>query len=711
MTADRQKATKLQNAAIASRVETMVYLPSEHAWDIYCCSQAHSLLSRMTTGANLRKLMPARRSDKSFYRVSIPDYDGNYKALLQYKASYRPAILPEDEERLEKCAADAERRMIALKAFNAGTRPQITWKIEPAYKLWPYQEVAVQYTLVNNRYINADPLGSGKTEMSLATAGLPGALPMLVVVPAHLAVQWRDRASRMFPTIPVYQLDNLDLKGKTSRSIFVVTYAKMVTLMRRVGAHPFRSIIFDEVHALRNATTMRGMVARRIASHTSVKYCIGCTASPIYNYASDVYNICSVIAPTRIMPKRTFLSLYRWNAGTDRKQSGQLLVSRTAELAGALTKRGLLIARTEEELGIKPMTVLQDYVPVEPSMSDEQIFKEATKRVSSDDKAESLRTLVAARALTSAAKQENALSYVEGLLEGGTEKIVVACFFRQMQDALGERLKPYGIRFVTGAESQAQKAASIASFINDPECRAISLSLDSGEGIDGLQHVCHHLVVIDLAWSPARHEQLIGRICRHGQTKPVHVHFVYTNAGTDPTVVNLLAQKKVMAKTFTEVTEDVVSKRILADMLARHTQSSPPRIRAIEEFAKSIEMRLHRVKATANIREYISEILTEATAHAMLSHEPWVWRLFDGIVHDEAVRASASERSTVMLTANDHAAIVLCRSMSQEQAIWDIYNTGVKAPHVLVFTPTGVVPSHVGATNVYAVKIDPISAL
>lgn len=69
------------------------------------------------------------------------------------------------------------------------------------------------------------------------------------------------------------------------------------------------------------------------------------------------------------------------------------------------------------------------------------------------------------------------------------------------------------------------------------------LSLRSGAGLDGLQHYCRDVVFGELDWSPQVHYQVIGRLRRPGQLDQVTAHYLHTDDGSDPVLLETLGVK------------------------------------------------------------------------------------------------------------------------------------------------------------------------
>lgn len=122
-------------------------------------------------------------------------------------------------------------------------------------------------------------------------------------------------------------------------------------------------------------------------------------------------------------------------------------------------------------------------------------------------------------------KEPAALRVIEEVLdEIGGRKLVVAAHFRRTNAYLTAALKKYGAVAIYGDVSPKDKQAALSRFINSPDCRVIVLQPSSaGFGVDGLQHVCSDMVVVEAPTVPAPFEQVVARLDRTGQNEVVHV--------------------------------------------------------------------------------------------------------------------------------------------------------------------------------------------
>ena len=124
---------------------------------------------------------------------------------------------------------------------------------------------------------------------------------------------------------------------------------------------------------------------------------------------------------------------------------------------------------------------------------------------------------------------------------------MLAGWHRDVYDIWEKELSDYSPVFYTGTETPAQKHKSKKEFIHGYS-QLMFISLRSGIGLDGLQNVCSYVVFGELDWSPAVHEQVIGRLNRDGQKEQVSAIYLISDSGTDPLIVELLGLKASQAK-------------------------------------------------------------------------------------------------------------------------------------------------------------------
>src|SRR3989339_1005079 len=138
----------------------------------------------------------------------------------------------------------------------------------------------------------------------------------------------------------------------------------------------------------------------------------------------------------------------------------------------------------------------------------------------------------------------------EMLTEEPDRPVVLVGWHREVYRIWLEELAAHSPVLYPGSESLAAKDNSLEEFISG-RTKLLILSLRSGAGINGLQEVCNNLVFGELDWSPAVHEQVIGRLRRDGQSQVITVFFMTTNYGADPLIIDRLAIKGHQAEGIT----------------------------------------------------------------------------------------------------------------------------------------------------------------
>jgi len=107
--------------------------------------------------------------------------------------------------------------------------------------------------------------------------------------------------------------------------------------------------------------------------------------------------------------------------------------------------------------------------------------------------------------------------------EIGGKKLLLVAHFRRTNAYLVQALKGYGAEALYGDVSPARKQLAITRFITDPKCRILQVQPGSaGFGVDGLQHVCSDMLVVEAPTTPSPFQQVVARLDRDGQADVVH---------------------------------------------------------------------------------------------------------------------------------------------------------------------------------------------
>lgn len=411
-----------------------------------------------------------------------------------------------------------------------------------------YQMKAVELLRSRRRMLLTDDLGLGKTFTGLLSLLYDDARPALIVPPTHLPRRWVQELTTSFPWLTFEVASSSKPSEGDCPDVTIVPYSKL-SGWRDVLADRMRTVIFDEVQDLRRGVdTMKGSAAAHVSAGAS--YVLGLTATPVYNYGGEIWELMNIIAPDELGTRDEFLR--EWGGHTV-GVGRHISVKDPSGLGSYLRENGLMLGRTRTDVGRElPKTIKV------PQMIDSD--PEALEAIKGDSAA--LARLILAdtstnqerfraageldwklREATGIGKAPYVSAFARMLLES-EEKLVLFGWHRAVYDIWNETLADMKPVMYTGSESPKQKAAAEDAFIQG-DARILIMSLRSGAGVDGLQRATNIAVFGELDWSPQVHEQAIGRLRRDGMSdSPPVAYFLNSASGSDPAIMETLQIKR-----------------------------------------------------------------------------------------------------------------------------------------------------------------------
>lgn len=407
-----------------------------------------------------------------------------------------------------------------------------------------YQKSGNATYLKVKRILNGDDIGLGKTLTAILSFFQPQTLPAIVVVQTHLPKQWKNEGVELFTNLKAHIINGTKPYDLPSADVYIVKYSCLSGWVDVLSTGHFKSLILDEVQELRREESQKHLAAKSISK--SVEFCQGLSATPIYNFADEMYNILNLINPECLGNKENFLREY-----CTKYNGKNWIVDNPQALGSYLRERFLFLRRTRKEVGRELPPVNKIVFDID---WDQQIYEDSYEMArtlalkvvygSFTESGQASRELdMLARRITGIAKAKSVAAFVRVLLESG-EKVALAGWHRDVYDIWLEQLIDFNPVMYTGSESPKQKEDSLKRFTSG-DTNLFIISLRSGAGIDGLQKVCHTVVVGELDWSPKVHDQLIGRFDRDsdGGEEQVTAYFPVADSGSDPVIVNYLGLK------------------------------------------------------------------------------------------------------------------------------------------------------------------------
>lgn len=408
-------------------------------------------------------------------------------------------------------------------------------------ELRPYQAQGVELFLTTKRLLIGDSVGLGKTLAAIGAFTDPRTRPALVVVQAHLPMQWCKQIVR-FLSMRTHVIKGTKPYTLPPADVYLTTYSRLAGWVDVFNQGIFRSVIFDEIQELRRSESNKYAAAKVVADKAD--YVLGLSATPVYNYGDEIFNVMEIVKPGAM---GGFDGFAREWCGYARE------VKDPKALGTYLREQHLFLRRTREDVGrqLPPVNRIVHTVghDEEAVKSVEEVARALAVRVTTGtftERGEAARELdVMMRMVTGVSKAKFVAEYVRILLENN-EPVLLVGWHRDVYEIWLKELEAFKPAMYTGSESGTQKNAARDAFVRG-DTNLLVMSLRSGIGLDGLQSRCRHVVFGELDWSPAVHEQVIGRIDRDGQENQVTAIFLVSDGGSDPLVMDTLGIKASQA--------------------------------------------------------------------------------------------------------------------------------------------------------------------
>jgi len=466
--------------------------------------------------------------------------------LEWFQARYPLDMQPDDRAAMVAGREEQQRSFAAIEAIMApGWEPGPTPGFKDGCELRPYQGQAVQVCMVRGGLLLGDDLGLGKTWVGCGLMVQPGTLPCAVVTPVHLQAQWR-RVIEAVTSLRVHAVKTTRPYDLPPADVYLFRYSQLRGWFETLRTGFFKSVIFEEAHELRKGTeSQKGQAAMALAR--SARWRLLLTATPVQGYGTEIYQVMQFANEDVLGPVEEFHR--EWCPLGDEKARG---------LGSFLRDQGVYLRRTKADVGqqMPPVNTIVETIDWDQDALDNvadlarQLALKAS-RGSFVERGQATRDLdLMVRHATGVAKARSVAMFVRLLCEAG-EQVVLTGWHRDVYDVWLKELAAHNPVLYTGTESPKQKDDAAKAFVAG-EAKVLILSLRSGAGLDGLQFASSTVVFGELDWQPGVHEQVIGRLYREGQAKPVTAFYLIAEDGSDPPMVELLGVKASQAQAITD---------------------------------------------------------------------------------------------------------------------------------------------------------------
>lgn len=413
-------------------------------------------------------------------------------------------------------------------------------------ELWDFQKADIAYGRRRANFLVGDQPGLGKTPIAICTANDMQADRVLVICPASIRVQWVQRIrewSTMKWPMAIHPIFNARNGVHPNAKWTVVSYelARSPAIAKALLKGHYDLLILDEAHYLKTIDARRtraifgGGEGREFEPlYTVCDRIMALTGTPLPNRPREAYTLARGLNFDSIdwMSEKSFGE--RFNpivkreiiVGGRTKYATDERTGRHAELqnrlrSGFMTrhlKRDVMPQLKYPEYGL---VYVEETGAVKSALRAESMLEIDPEQLSGADAA-ILGEVATVRRMMGIAMAPQVCDYIDMLIEGGEEKLVLFGWHKEVLDIYQHNLAKHGVVRVDGSTSSQRKDQLIKDYIAKPEIKIIVGNLLSlGTGTDGLQLVSNHALIGEPSWTPGENIQGFDRLDRGGQKAKV----------------------------------------------------------------------------------------------------------------------------------------------------------------------------------------------
>jgi len=418
----------------------------------------------------------------------------------------------------------------------------------PADKeLWPFQKANLAYALRREHCLIADEPGLGKTMTAIVYANEIRAKRVLVVCPAGLRRQWAQKI-REWSTMEWDYHTHLVNAGRhgvhPTAEWTIVSYdlCRTMAIGRALARANYDLLVLDEAHYLKTQTAERtraifggGRNPMFEALASRARHIMALTGTPLPNRPREAYSLArglcwdaidwasNDVFCNRFNPSR----MIEWtdiDGNTKRRideRSGRHAELQNRLRANFMSRHLKRDAMPQLKMPVFDLIQVDETSAVKQALAAESLLGIDPETLIGVDMS-AMGHVSVVRKQMGLAIAPQAADYVEELIEGGEEKLVVFGWHKEVLDILQTKLHHLGVVRIDGSTSASAREVAKNMFIRDPDTHIILGNLQAlGVGTDGLQAVSNHALIVEPSWTPGDNVQAFDRLDRGGQTRQV----------------------------------------------------------------------------------------------------------------------------------------------------------------------------------------------
>lgn len=415
-------------------------------------------------------------------------------------------------------------------------------------ELWPFQKCNIEYALQRKNTLIGDQPGLGKTPVAICFANEIRAKRVLVICPASIRIQWVKKI-REWTTLRWPYCIHPILVGRhgvhPTAEWTVVSYdlARTEAIGKALAKGHYDLLILDEAHYLKTTESRRtravfgGGHDRVFADFASrSERILALTGTPLPNRPREAYTLARGLCFDSIdfMSEDSFRERFNPSQTVEKydEASGRTKIyidersGRHSELqnrlrANFMTRHLKREVMPQLKMPVYDIIQLEETTAVKLALKAESLLGIDPENLQGADFSP-LGAIATVRRMMGLALAPQIGDYVNMLIDGGEEKLVVFAYHHQVLDVLQKAWEKHGVLRVDGNTSATKKMKSVEMFQKEDKYQIFLGQITAcGTGTDGLQTVSCHALIAEADWVPGVNEQAFDRLDRGGQNRVV----------------------------------------------------------------------------------------------------------------------------------------------------------------------------------------------
>ena len=453
-------------------------------------------------------------------------------------------------------------------------------KINP----YPYQEEGILQGLKWKRFFLGDEPGLGKTLQSIGVVDTAAAYPCLVICPSSLKINWQ-REFEKFTDKKALVLDNSNattwpylLQMKTHhvaicnyeslRKFFVwdikgdkktfrlkdIVFAEQIKL--------FRSVIIDESHRVKDASTQQTKFAKGIC--VGKEYIILLSGTPVVNKPEDL------VAQLSIMERlNEFGGKVQFLGNYAEGENLKILSSELYQRCMIRREKKKVLTQLPDKTRCDLYVDISNHDEYDLAQSDLESYLREYRdcndwEIRKKMRMKALVQFMALRSIAAHGKVAQAIDFIKTFLENG-KPLIVFCSLHDIVDEL-KRAFPKAVS-VTGRDSQVMKQAAVDNFQNGDSQLIICSIKAAGVGLT--LTASSNVAFIEFPWTYADCCQCEDRAHRIGQKDNVTCYYLLGSGTIDHYLYQIIHKKKSIANEIMAADDDIPTDQLYFDELVK----------------------------------------------------------------------------------------------------------------------------------------------